>query len=221
MPLRLSLRLLFCTIVVMVGLSFGAPALAQASATVGTPDNVEANLTGFRSAQFGMSEEAVLEAIKADFGFEDDDINIGVNTVERTRVISIQVPGILPEGGTAQVSYIFGYQSKALIQVGLLWSPVVDASITDETLYANGELLASFFAGAGYQADTIVRDVVFDTGILLFRGSDPEGHTAILLLQGRFEGEDGNLTLMPETLTLLYAVNPDDPDILKISPGDF
>lgn len=199
----------------------GSAAMAQASATIETTEAAEAELKGFRSAQFGMDEEAVLEAIKSDFGLEGEAVNIGSNTVERTRVITISVPDILPDGGTAQVSYIFGYQSKALIQVGILWAPSTDETITDATLYANGDLLRSYFASAGYQPETISRDVVLDNGVLLFRGSDASGHTAILLLQGRFEGEEGNLTLLPDALTLLYAVNPDDPDILTISPGDF
>ncbi|WP_229738337.1 hypothetical protein [Sinisalibacter lacisalsi] len=195
--------------------------MAQSAAVPDISEAAAADLTGFRSAQFGMDEEAVIEAIKADFGLEDDEINVGVNTVERTRVITISVPDILPEGGRAQVSYIFGYKSKALIQVGILWAPATDETITDEILFANGDLLRSYFASAGYQPDTITRDVVLENGILLFRGSDASGHTAILLLQGRFEGEEGDLTLRPEALTLLYAVNPDNPDILTITPGDF
>ncbi|WP_139828316.1 hypothetical protein [Maritimibacter sp. HL-12] len=195
--------------------------MAQASATLDATETAEAELKGFRSARFGMDEEAVLEAIKADFGLEGEAVNIGSNTVERTRVITISVPDILPDGGTAQVSYIFGYKSKTLIQVGILWSAATDETITDATLYANGDLLRSYLASAGYRSDTITRDVVLDNGVLLFRGSDASGHTAILLLQGRFEGDDSNLTLLPEALTLLYAVNPDDPDILTISPGDF
>jgi len=202
-------------------LASGTAVMAQASATVETTEAAEAELKGFRSARFGMDEDAVLEAIKADFGIEGEAVNIGVNTVERTRVITISAPGILPDGGTAQVSYIFGYKSKALIQVGILWAPSTDETITDETLYANGDLLRSYFASAGYQPETITRDVVLENGILLFRGSDASGHTAILLLQGRFEGEEGDLTLLPEALTLLYAVNPDSPDILTLNPGDF
>jgi len=200
-------------------------ALAQDAETTetpaDTPEDAGAALTGFRSAQFGMDEDAVLEAIKADFGLEGDAVNIGVNSVERTRVITISAPEILPEGGTAQVSYIFGYKSKALIQVGILWSPATDETITDATLYGNGDVLRSYFASAGYVPETITRDVALENGILLFRGSDASGHTAILLLQGRFEGEAGDLTLLPEALTLLYAVNPDDPDILTLNPGDF
>jgi len=201
------------------------PAIAQTAeapaASTDVAPSTEAVLNGFRSAAFGDDEDAVRAAIKADFGLEGDAVKVGLNTVERTRVMTISAPGVLADGGTAQVSYIFGYQSKTLIQVGLLWSTVTDPAITDEMMYANGDVLRAYLAAAGYVPTTITRDVVLENGILLFRGSDASGHTAILLLQGKFEEKDGTRTLFPENLTLLYAVSPDKPDILTIEKGDF
>lgn len=223
MPDANTLRALFVILLsaAICGLSSGSVATAQTAAPIVAADATAAELTGFRSAQFGMDEAAVLDAIKADFGLDGEAVNVGVNTVERTGVITVLVSDLLPDGGTAQVSYIFGYRSKALIQVGILWAAATDETITDEMLLANGDLLRSHFVSAGYQPDTISRDVLLENGILLFRGGDASGHTAILLLQGQFEGDEGNLTLRPEALTLLYAVNPDNPDILTLSPGDF
>ncbi len=208
----------------MLSALFAAPFMIPEAGRAQAQPQQEAaafSLDGFRSARFGMDEDAVRAAIKADFGLEDDAIQVGLNSVERTRVMTIAVPDILPDGGTAQISYIFGYQSKALIQVGLLWATATDPRITDETLYANGEVLRAFFAGLGYLPETISRDVVLDNGLLLFRGADAAGHTAILLLQGRFEDVGGQSTLYPAALTLLYAVNPDQPDIFTLRTGDF
>jgi len=211
--------------VLLIGACLAVPGgVIGASATLAqtaAPEAAVAVLDGFRSAKFGADEDAVRAAIKADFGLEGDAVQVGLNTVERTRVMTISVPDILPDGGIAQVSYIFGYKSKTLIQVGLLWAPATDPAITDATLYANGDVLRAFFAGAGYKPETISRDVVLENGILLFRGSDASGHTAILLLQGRFEEKDGQRTLFPASLTLLYAVSPDSPDILTLKTGDF
>jgi hypothetical protein len=203
---------------------YGSVSAQTAEAPAASTDvapSTEAALKGFRSAAFGSDEDAVRAAIKTDFGLEGDAVNVGLNTVERTRVMTILAPGVLADGGTAQVSYIFGYQSKTLIQVGLLWSAVTDPEMTDEMIYANGDVLRAHLAGAGYVPTTISRDVVLENGILLFRGSDASGHTAILLLQGRFEEKDGTRTLFPENLTLLYAVSPDKPDILTLEKGDF
>lgn len=199
-----------------------APATAQtAELPAATTEVAVAELKGFRSAVFGDDADAVRAAIKADFGLEGDAVKVGLNTVERTQVITITVPDVLADGGIAQISYIFGYQSKTLIQVGLLWAAATDPAITDATLYANGDVLRAFLGSAGYVPETVTRDVVLENGILLFRGSDANGHTAILLLQGRFEEKDGTRTLFPENLTLLYATNPDNPDILTLKKGDF
>ena len=211
------------------GLStMGTPVVAEAAVSAGSPDTATpaqgttvAALTGFRSAAFGSDEDAVRAAIKTDFGIEGDAVQVGLNTVERTRVMTVLVPDLLAEGGIAQVSYIFGYQGKTLIQAGILWSAATDPTITDAKLYANGDVLRAVLVSAGYLPQTISRDVVLENGILLFRGSDASGHTAILLLQGLFEEKDGQRTLLPANLTLLYAVSPDHPDILTIKKGDF
>ncbi len=225
MSLRFSDAFLKLTLAAFLALSgsFAAPsvAVAQSAVPVAPSETTAMALTGFRSAQFGMDEEAVRAAIKADFGIEGDAVEVGLNTVERTQVMTISVPEVLRDGGVAQVSYIFGYKSKALIQIGVLWAPATDPSITEATLYANGDVLRAYFEGAGYLPDTVSKDVVLENGLLLFRGSDASGRTAILLLQGRFEESEGVRTLFPASLTLLYAVNPDDPDILKINSGEF
>lgn len=229
MPAFVSLRLaetltgvLFAALLLVFGGIAGhSAANAQSAAPIAQGGTAAMSLSGFRSAQFGMDEDAVRAAIKADFGLEGDAVQVGLNTVERTRVMTIAVPEVLRDGGTAQVSYIFGYESKALIQVGVLWAAATDPAITDATLYANGDVLRAYFDAAGYLPETVSKDVVLENGILLFRGADAAGHTAILLLQGRFEESAGVRTLFPASLTLLYAVNPDNPDILKINSGDF
>lgn len=212
------------SLAIMAPIAFVGLAQAQTSSSQIAPVPDEAQmiaLEGFRSAKFGMGEDAVLAAITADFGVAADAVQVGMNTVERTRVMTVVGPEVLRDGGAAQVSYIFGYESKTLIQVGVLWSADTDAAITEETLYSNGEILNAFFASAGYLPDTITQNVVLDNGILLFRGSDPSGHTAILLLQGVFEEVEDTNVLFPQSLTLLYAVDPDNPDILVIESGDF
>ena len=179
-------------------------------------------LRGFRSARFGMDEEAVRAAIAADFGLVGEDVQVGDNTVERTRVLSVRVAELLPDSGVSQVSYILGYRSRALIQVGVLWSEATDPEITPAMLVANGDVLRAHFLAAGYQPDTVTTDLVLEDGVLLFRGADPDGHTAILLMQGRFtEAAAGRASLTPESLTLLYAQDPDSPDILSLEEGSF
>jgi len=168
MSLRFSDAFLKLTLAAFLALSgsFAAPsvAVAQSAVPVAPSETTAMALTGFRSAQFGMDEEAVRAAIKADFGIEGDAVEVGLNTVERTQVMTISVPEVLRDGGVAQVSYIFGYKSKALIQIGVLWAPATDPSITEATLYANGDVLRAYFEGAGYLPDTVSKDVVLENG---------------------------------------------------------
>ncbi len=35
-------------------------------------------------------------------------------------MLLVKVPDLLPGGGTAEISYVFGYQSKKLIQVSVV-----------------------------------------------------------------------------------------------------
>jgi len=199
-----------------------SPAVS-ASADPAAANSEAAGVTGFRSAHFGMTEAEVKAAIVKDFGVKPDAIVAGTNAAERTQLLSVPVPDLLPGGGTAVVSYVFGYKTKALIQVGVSWSAATDPSITDAELYADGEVLRSHFATAGYKPDTVKTGLVLPNGLLLFRGEDADGHATILILQGTFKdtGNGGQKTLKPVSLALLYAADPQSPDVFKVAPGQF
>ncbi len=207
-------------------LALAPQAAAQQAAVSGADPTLEPQegfrLNGFRSAHFGMDEAGVRAAIEADFGLSDDDVTVSENTVERTRVMSVRIPELFPDSGAAQVSYVLGYRSEALIQVGILWSDAIDPEMTPVRLVANGDVLRSHFLGAGYTPETVSVDVALQDGLLLFRGADRDGHTAILLLQGTYsEGVGGQTNLNPENLTVLYAQDPENPDILSLDEGSF
>jgi len=211
---------------VLVALTLVVPASVPAQtapdAAVATTPTREARVDGFRSARFGMTEDEVRAAAVADFAIDPDALMDGINTVERTRVLTALVPDVLPEGGTAQLSYIFGYRSKTLIQVGLLWNAGTDPDLTPDTIAANGDVLQAHFLNAGHAAETVSVDTILDGGILLYSGADAEGRTVILLLQGRFADDvPGRLPLTATSLTLLYAEDPENPDIFRIGDGEF
>lgn len=212
----------------LLGLAvFAFPAHAQDAASTAanpalTETSARAIADGFRSARFGMDQDEVRAAISSDFGIEGEEIEEGLNRAERTQLLTVSVPDLLPEGGTAQVSYVFGYQSGTLIQVGISWNALTDPELTEDTLYSNADALAAHFAAAGYDPPTITTGLVLDSGILLFRGEDTEGHATILLLQGNYldlgEGQQG---LAPVSLAVLYAADAENPDVFTIEPGQF
>jgi hypothetical protein len=205
-----------------------APAIAPSAAATAAPGAVapaaaKASVAGFRSARFGMTQAEVKAAITKDFGVKADAIVAGDNAAERTQLLSVSVPDVLPGGGTAQVSYVFGYKSKTLIQVGVSWSAATDSALTEAQLYANGDVLRTHFVAEGYKPETIKTGLVLQDGILLFRGEDTDGHATILILQGQYkDAADGKQrVLTPTSLALLYSADPQNPDVFKLAPGQF
>lgn len=205
----------------------GPPSPAAAATDTTTSDAstapAVANVDGFRSAKFGMSMDDVKAAIIKDFGVKPTAIATGENTAERTQVLGVSVPDLLQDGGTAQVSYVFGYKSKTLIQVGISWSQATDPAMTPAKLYADGDTLRAHFVTEGYKPDTVKTGLVLPNGLLLFRGEDAAGHATILILQGSFKADAASKqqVLTPTSLALLYSANPQNPDVFKISPGQF
>lgn len=169
-----------------------------------------------------MSEAEVRQALQADFAVADEQIETGRNVIERTRILSATVPDVLPEGGQARLSYIFGYRSKGLIQVVASWDPDTDPAIDAQLLRDNGSVLQNYFLSRGFVPDTIKTNVIVDDGLVLFRGADAEGHVVLLMLRGRFsDGADGGRVLAPESLELIYMRDPDNPDVFEVESGSF
>lgn len=215
-------------------LSFGillpaANASAQnATGSVPSPDQLQANssgasITGFRNAEFGMTQAQVLAVINTEFNIPGSAVKRSLNNVQRTAVLNISVPNLIPGGGAASVSYIFGYQSHGLIEVNILWSQATDSKITAATLYQNGESLQQYFAAAGFSPDRSTGNIAMPNGILLFRATDSSANAILLMLTGIVK-KDQNAskgTLYPTALTLAYAANPLHPDVFSLPKGSF
>jgi hypothetical protein len=180
------------------------------------------DVTGFRSATFGMSEKEVRAAIASDFGKETAEKVIAQeNLAEKTKVISVLVPDLFEGAGIGSVSYVFGYQSKSLIQVALLWSAQTDPKMTPEQLFSGANVLQGYFLAQGYPAGSVASNAMIDAGILMFRGNDKDENTTMLLLQGGFTGEGEQRNLMPNALLLYYIADAKNPDVFRIPAGKF
>jgi hypothetical protein len=199
------------------------PEVAAAAADAATPDDkTKAIIEGFRSAKFGMNEADTRAAISKDFGAKPDAIKTQDNPAEFTHSLLVTVPDLLPNGGTAEVSYVLGYKSKTLIQVGAVWSKTTDAAITPERLFSNANILRAHFMTEGFKPDTVAVNTPVNGGLLMFRGSDAKDHTVMLLLQGTFETKENNQrVLTPTGLLLFYVADAKSPDVFKLPPGQF
>jgi hypothetical protein len=197
-------------------LAFAAPAHAE---SVG--------VEGFRSAHFDMTEDQVRQAIAADFKLQPQNILKQVNKVDRTTIISVRVPDLLPESGTAQVNYKLGYKSKKLIQVDVIWGPAIDPKTTPATLTAILINMRQYLQERGFPKEkTVVNATTPQANILLmFRGEDEKGRVVALLgqfnLDPKAEKEKQLKTDEPQAVILSYVLSPKSPDIFKIEKGKF
>ena len=179
---------------------------------------------GFRSAKFGMSENQVRSAIESDFNIQASAITEAQNQLQRTMVLSVQVPDLVPGGGAAAVSYVFGFQSHKLMEVNILWSPEIDAKTTPAMLYQDGQSLQQYFASEGFPADRSTGNIATPNGVLLFRATDATGNAVLLILSGSITKDpkdDKKSVLNPSTLTLAYAADPMHPDVFQLTKGSF
>ncbi|MBR1227925.1 MULTISPECIES: hypothetical protein [unclassified Bradyrhizobium] len=235
---KISLFLAFCGIAsVVAGPAYpqGTPKqkavpaprpATQAEATVpavaAADEKAAKAIDGFRSSKFGMNEADVRAAITKDFGVKPDAIKSQDNPAELTRSVLLAVPDLLPSGGIAEVSYVFGYKSKTLIQVGTVWSKGTDPAMTPEKLFSNANILRAHFLGEGFKPDTIAVNTPVAGGVLMFRGSDAKDRSVILLLQGTFETKENNQRILtPTGLLLFYVADTKSPDVFKLPPGQF
>ena len=180
-----------------------------------------ANIDGFRSAKFGMSQEAVRNAIRKDFLISGRKIKTINHPTEQTKSLAVTVDKLLPDSGKSRVVYVFGYQSRLLIQVNILTGHPVDKDTTPQQVVNSGNLLGNHFFKKRYQKEGLVAHAKLSDGsILIFRGKDQEGRM-ILLRVSNPQPVNENAKDLKITLNLSYIEKPGRPDTYKLKDGDF
>jgi hypothetical protein len=190
-----------------------------------TPTAAASSIDGFRGARFGMSEDQVRAAIRNDFPGAAAGLTSAVNPSEKTTVLTLIVPDLMPRTGKARISYIFGYRSKKLIQVNILWSSD-RTSAGDEAIVGAANSLRDYFVSEHFSPESVAanRQLAANT-ILVFRGSDEEKRTILLVLSGTATAARAAAKKEPRasplTLELSYIEDPAHPDVFRISKGQF
>lgn len=213
------------------GLAQLAPASPSGKPTESAPQPAtpaeQAHIEGFRSAKWGMTEAQVKAAIKSDFNIGEDKIKRSENLAEKTGVLTVTVPDLLEGAGHAQVSYIFGYTSKKLIQVNALWGTAVDPQATPEKIVAAADQLRLLFLDSGYDPRTLSTNARMPDGsILVFQGQDSDKHTTLLRLAtgtANQPASGGKAAKQVEVvaLSLSYILDAHTPDIYRVKKGSF
>ena len=195
--------------------------VAEAAKSIDTGISQEvANIDGFRSAKFGFNESAVLKAVKKDFKIKGKGVSRGVNLNEKTVYRMIDVKDLLAGSGPSKVVYIFGYKSKKLIQVKVIWGKLAQKKPNIETIISTATQLNNYFRQKRYQKNGFASYRQLAEGlILVFQGKDQKGRTARLLLNSP-KNKDGKVG-DNIALTLSYIEKPENPDVFRIKDGDF
>jgi hypothetical protein len=208
-------------------LGFDSPGFAAAPEP---PAPAKYEVTGFRDVRFGMTEPEVRAAITKAFALKPADLTSTTNPVEGTSVLTAKIASLDPAPGPARVAYIFGYASKKLIQVNVIWGEEPSTPPPDATaMIAAGTRLERYFAGFSWKKDTTRAGVpVGDNTVVLFSGEDEKKGAVRLIADGvKFQVQrEGNQTTSPEPkgppkLIINYIADRETPDIAKIEPGKF
>ncbi len=145
---------------------------------------VPVDVTGFRSAKFGDDEAAVRAAIAKDFGAKGNQIREAIRAVEKTKLLAVRVKNIVADSGVAEVVYIFGYTSKRLMQVNVLWSTQLSADMSPNQIGVTANILGNYFANQGFLPATVTLNQKLSNGALrVFDGRDKNDHLVTLMFQ--------------------------------------
>ena len=192
-------------------------------ATDGSIKNTKpwANIDGFRSAKFGMKIKEVKKAIQQDFFIQDGKIDTVTHPTEQTQSLGITINKLLPISGKSRVVYVFGFQSKRLIQVNILVGHPADTDITPQQVVDSGNLLGNHFFKKRYQEDGLMAHARLNDGsVLIFRGKDQNGRMVLLRLSNPQSTKNKD-EKMKISLTLSYIEKPLQPDAFHLKETDF
>jgi hypothetical protein len=211
------------------GLAIVAAFMSVATAAT-AQDLPKYEVVGFRDARFGMTEQDVRAVVTKTLGVKPADIVGTANPIEGTTVLTIRVPLLDPVPGPAQVAYIFGFASKKLIQVNVIWGDDKAKDQADATaLVTSGTRLERYFAGFAWRKDTTRSGIpVGENTVVLFSGEDEKKGALRLIADGvKYQMQrEGNQTTSPEPkgppkLIINYIADRENPDIAKIEKGKF
>ncbi len=207
--------ILTATIMVAVFVALSPVAVARAG-----------NITGYRSAVFGMSEAETRAAIAADFGVAANDIPRATHDLQKTTILTIAVNGLVPGSGQAEISYVLGYQDHTLFQVTVLWRARDDSAAALGRLLLAAQSMINRFALLGFPDGHVAPGSVMGDGVkMLFRSQDNHGKLALIGLYSpsASDGSGSAETSGKERpwLRVSFVRDAGAPDIFEIEPGQF
>ncbi|MBF0273821.1 MAG: hypothetical protein HQK84_01165 [Nitrospinae bacterium] len=177
----------------------------------------EIDIQGFRAAHFGMTEDEVMKAIINDFNARKNQVVKGLNPLEKTVTLSVLVNNLLPESGKSLIVYIFGYTSKKLIQINIVWGVPVEKKPDISALVSTANVLNKYFSALRFNPEkTVINRPLKDGSIIVFQSADEKDRMVRLELKKSKTKDSGAMSLQ-----LSYVKDPRSPDIFIIKKGLF
>jgi len=153
-------------------------------------------ITGFRSARFGMNEDQVRAAVAHDFKDYAALLQPARHPDARYSLLVLPLPSLEPGPGAAGVTYIFAAAEHKLVQVNVLWSTSDKPGDAERTrMSAAGVQLADYFRALRWRPDAATMGVPLGpNGVVLFSGIDAHKAMVEVSLTGMsLRGADGKV----------------------------
>jgi hypothetical protein len=213
-----------------LGLALPSAAPAQTLARPASAPAPDYEITGFRSARFGMTPAQVRAAVAADFGAAR--VTEASNPAEGTQALQVTVEHLDPGPGPAQVSYIFGATTHSLAHVNVVWALAGNPTIEQRAALTTAAIqLANYFQTLPNPPKaTSGATPTGPNGLLLFAAVDKKGRGVEVAVDGisyqATATADNKRTASPPPngpaiLRVSYIGNVVNPDIVRIKPGSF
>lgn len=206
----------------LAGVAFAVAPTASAQANA----PADRQVTGFRSARFGMNADEVRAAIARDFKAGPELVAELDNPTEQTKILVVTLASMEPGPGPAKVSYILGATTKRLIHVNVVWT-TGDTPTEDERnrMAAAGVLLTNYFRAETWKGGQTQGGIMEGKNdVLLFGGIDARGAAVEVHLSGvtlSMEKGPGPAPTGPAYLRIAYLANAKKADVATVRSGTF
>ena len=222
------MKLSIISAVTLLLIQFGAIAHAQtmnsqsaSTAVVAPAQKPSFRLEGYGRLRFGMDAEQIKALLRSDFPQANPTLIDRIDTVSRSRVLTLELPALDPGPGVATISCVFGATSQRLIAVNVIWLAAGKASQTQETLWINAAAqLAKTYAAQPWPLFGTTYGTVVAPGVsVVFTGHDEAVGAAEIKLQG-ITTASGSFS-GPFSLRLTLVANASQPDIYRLAADSF
>jgi hypothetical protein len=185
-------------------------------------------VTGFREAQFGMTEFEVRNVARKTFGVDDGRMTLTGDPVSGATKLIVHVQELEPGLGEGRVEYLFGYEHQRLFQVNVVWGLDINPQFDNLAMLEGALRLQRYFLGFTWRSRSAQTGVLLgDRAIRLFDGVDAGNRTVTLTIEDvRYERVSDNIRLVPEAsvptiLTVSYMDEGRAGDVDQIDRGEF